>query len=129
MAANFTAEYDGDGQQAWIQWLSGQRITFTYGGDQAVLVQYTDGSVIGLARFGANGLLSSRNPSSGVSGYYTFDLSVNTCQSLTSAGTPNYTHLVNAFGFSHSSAQDLYDGMGAQFGQFLTRDPLGYGAG
>ena len=73
MAANFTAGYDGDGQQAWTQNPGGQRITFTYDGDQAVLVQYTDGSVIGVARFGANGLLSSRNPSSGVSGYYTFD--------------------------------------------------------
>lgn len=50
---NFTAGYDGDGQQAWIQWPGGQRITFTYDGDQAVLVQYTDGSVIGVASFGA----------------------------------------------------------------------------
>jgi len=148
---NFTAGYDGDGQQAWIQWPGGQRITFTYDGDQAVLVQYTDGSVIGVASFGANGLLSSRNPNNGVSSFYTFDLSGNTCQSLTATGTPNYTHLVSAFGFSRSSGQDLYDGMGAQFGyrdentgflyllghrfydaqfgQFMTRDPMGYGGG
>jgi RHS repeat-associated protein len=75
----------------------------------------------------------------------------NTCQSLTSSGTPNYTHLVSAFGFSRSSGQDLYDGIGAQFGyrdentgfiyllghrfydaqfgQFMTRDPMGYGGG
>ncbi len=122
-----------------------------YDGDQAVLIQYTDGSVIGVASFGANGLLSSRNPNNGVSSFYTFDALGNTCQSLTSAGTPNYTHLVSAFGFSRSSGQDLYDGMGAQlgyrdentgfiyllghrfydaqFGQFMTRDPMGYRGG
>ena len=50
---SFTAGYDGDGQQAWIQWPGGSRITFTYDGNQAVLVQYTDGSVIGVASFGA----------------------------------------------------------------------------
>jgi len=86
-----------------------------------------------------------------VSSFYTFDLTGNNCQSLTSAGIPNYTHLVNAFGFSRSSGQDLYDGMGAQFGyrdentgflyllghrfydaqfgQFMTRDPMGYDGG
>ncbi len=75
----------------------------------------------------------------------------NTCQSLTSTGTVNYTHLVSAFGFSRSSGQDLYEGMGAQFGyrdensgfiyllghrhydaqfgQFMTRDPMGYAGG
>ena len=65
-------------------------------------VQDTDGSVIGVASFGANGLLSSRNLSNGVSSFYTFDLSGNTCQSLTSADTPNYTNLVSAFGLSRS---------------------------
>ena len=47
-------------------------------------------------------LLSSRNLSNGVSSFYTFDLSGNTCQSLTSADTPNYTNLVSAFGLSRS---------------------------
>ena len=148
---SFTAGYDGDGQQAWTQNPGGQRIYFTYDGDQAVLVQYTDGRVIGMPTFGANGLLSSHDPSGGVSSFYTFDASGNTCQSLTSTGTPNYTHLVSAFGFSRSSGQDLYDGMGAQFGyrdensgfiyllghrhydaqfgQFMTRDPMGYRGG
>ena len=110
-----------------------------------------DGSVIGVTTFGANGLLSSRDPSGGVSSFYTFDAAGNTCQSLTSTGAPNYTHYVSAFGFSRSSGQDLYDGMGAhlgyrdensgflyllghrhydaQFGQFMTRDPMGYGGG
>ena len=150
-SGNFTSGYDGDGQQAWVQYPGGSRITFTYDGDQAVLVQYTDGSVIGVTTFGANGLVSSRNPVSGANNFYTFDLSGNTCQSLTSTGAVNYTHYVSAFGFSRSSGQDLYDGMGAQFGyrdentgflyllghrfydaqfgQFMTRDPIGYMGG
>ena len=62
---NFTAGYDGDGQQAWIQWPGGQRITFTYDGDQTVLVQDTDGSVIGVAIYGAKCFSAAATPAAG----------------------------------------------------------------
>jgi hypothetical protein len=70
---------------------------FVYDGDKAVLVLYTDGSVLNTTTFGANGLLSNHQtyaPSS----FYTFDPGGSTCQSLTATASINYTRLVTAHG-------------------------------
>jgi RHS repeat-associated protein len=110
------------------------------------------GNVLSTLTFGANNLLSAHT-TYGSSAFYTFDTQGSTCQSLTSTGAINYTSLVTAYGqvSSGGGTGDIYGGVGAQFGyrnentgflyllghrfynaqvgQFLTRDPMGYGGG
>ncbi len=155
-AGSQTFASDGDGQQAWDQYNPQPGVSWrhshVYDGEQPVLTLDNGGHVSDVTTFGPNGLVSVN--SYGTSGFYTFDPSGNTSQRLTVDGSVDYSHLTSGFGVArvHDGKYDLYDGMGAQWGyrnlnsdqvfllghryyntlyggQFLTRDPMGYGGG
>lgn len=149
-----TAEYTAEGLRAWKQNSASVRTYFLYDGLTPIIEMDGSGNAKAVNTFGANGLVSRRDVSTGTSVFYTFDERGNTTQRLDASGTVLSSRIYDSFGAGlgvSPSTGDPYDGFGAQsgyytdvetdlilctwryydptLGRWLTRDPIGYRGG
>jgi RHS repeat-associated protein len=152
VGTELTAGYNAEGLRAWKQSAAGSTY-FVYDGLTPIAEANSSGTVTAVNTWGAAGLLSRRNVSSGSSTFYTFDVQGSTSQRLDLNGNVLGSYSFDAYGTraSTDNSSDPYTGFGAQWGyyrdaetglsllghryydpsqgRFLNRDPIGYDGG